>query len=152
MHEPAPIPPAVARRHFGKTLLAALLGSLVLSNPVTAGARPDLVDYLQERFGLSERKVRGALGALLVFARERLLKDDFDTLTRRIPNAERILQDVKQQGIVTGPLDNVGEYEATLSNLGIGQPLASQFAPAVLDYLTAVGHVPERDILASALD
>jgi hypothetical protein len=73
-------------------------------------------------------------------------------LTQRIPNAERILQEVKLQGVVTGPLDDISEYEETLSSLGIGQPLASQFAPAVLDYLTAAGQVQERDILARALD
>jgi hypothetical protein len=150
MHEPATITAAVARRHFSMALLAAL--AIPGSHVVMAGPRPDLVDYLQERFGLSERKVKGALGALLVFARERLSRDDFDVLSRRVPNAERIEQQVKLQGVVTGPLDDVGEYEATLSNLGIGQPLASQFAPAVLDYLSAVGHVPERDILARALD
>jgi hypothetical protein len=140
---------AVARRHF----CVALLGSLIpFSRVITAESRRDLVTYLQERFRLSERQVKGALGALLVYAQERLPKDDFDMLTQRIPNAERILQDVKLQGVVTGPLDDISEYEETLSSLGIGQPLASQFAPAVLDYLTAAGQVQERDILARALD
>jgi hypothetical protein len=140
---------AVARRHF----CVALLGSLIpFSRVITAESRRDLVTYLQERFRLSERQVKGALGALLVYAQERLPKDDFDMLTQRIPNAERILQEVKLQGVVTGPLDDISEYEETLSSLGIGQPLASQFAPAVLDYLTAAGQVQERDILARALD
>ena len=140
---------ALTRRHFSM----ALLGSLIpFSRVITAESRRDLVTYLQERFRLSERQVKGALGALLVYAQERLPKDDFDMLTQRIPNAERILQEVKLQGVVTGPLDDISEYEETLSSLGIGQPLASQFAPAVLDYLTAAGQVQERDILARALD
>jgi hypothetical protein len=106
------------------------------------------VTYLEKRFGLGERQVRGALGALLVFANQNLSKSDFDDLARRIPNAQQIMQTVKQQGVVNAPLDDVEEYEKTLINIGIGQPLASQIAPAVLEYLDAAGYTRERDILA----
>jgi hypothetical protein len=61
------------------------------------------------------------------------------------------MQEVKVRGIVTAPLDNIGDYEASLASLGIGQPLASQFAPAVLEYLGAAGFGRERDILARVL-
>lgn len=111
-----------------------------------------IIPQLEDQFGLNESQVRGALGALLVFARDRLAKQDFDQLAQRIPNAEQAMQQVKLQGIVTGPLDNLGEYEKALSSLGIGQPLASQFAPAVLGYLGAAGYQRERDILARVLN
>ena len=62
------------------------------------------------------------------------------------------MEQVKLQGIVTGPLDDLGEYEATLSSLGIGQPLASQFAPAVVEFLGAAGYTRERDMLARVLN
>lgn len=107
---------------------------------------------LQERFGLSEPQVHGALGALLVFARERLAKPEFDDLADRIPNAEQIMRDVKARGIVTRPLDSISDYEACLASLGIGQPLASEFAPAVVEYLGAAGYGRERDILWSVLN
>jgi hypothetical protein len=132
-----------------------LLGCLLLNSSVVrsqAARNADLVTHLQERFGLRERQVRGALGALLVYSRERLTKTDFDALALRIPNAERVMQEVKLQGVVTGPLDNIDEFEATLSSLGMGEPLASQFAPAVLEYLAATGRSTERDILATVLD
>lgn len=114
--------------------------------------KQEIIEYLQNRFGLSDAQVRGALGALLVYARERLPKPQFDDLAQDIPNAERIMQNVKQSGIVTRPLDNIGEYQESLSMLGIGQPLASEFAPAVLDALRSVGLEHERDILAGVLD
>ena len=115
----------------------------------TAWAQPptDLQTYLQQRFHLSGPQVRGALGALLVYANQRLQKSDFNDLAAHVPNAAHIMQTVKQNGIVTGPLDNIGEYERTLSNLGIGQPLASQIAPAVIEWLGAAGYSYERDIL-----
>ena len=119
---------------------------------LAAQAGQSIMPQLQERFGLSEPQVRGALGALLVFVRERLPKPQFDELANRIPNAERIMQDVKQQGIVTRPLDDIDDYEASLASLGIGQPLASQFAPAVVELLGAAGFYRERDTLANALD
>lgn len=136
------------------TAFACLLAVLALHEAAFAAAPParSIIPQLQEQFGLNEQQVRGALGALLVFARERLPKPEFDQLAQRIPNAERAMQDVKLQGIVTGPLDNRGEYEAVLSDLGIGQPLASQFAPAVLGYLAAAGYEQERDILAGVLN
>ena len=120
--------------------------------PADPGRPGNLVMQLQARFGLSESQVRGALGALLVFAQDKLPQSDFDDLARRVPNAQRTITDVKQQGIVTGPLDDVDEFERTLSNVGIGQPLASQFAPAVLEYLRAAGYDRESGILAGVLD
>jgi|GEM_PF-2419148 len=112
------------------------------------GPGRSVIPQLQERFGLSEPQTRGALGALLVFAREQLPKPEFDELAQRIPNADHIMQEVKLRGIVTGPLDDLDEYEKSLSSLGIGQPLASQFAPAVVEYLGDAGFDHERDILA----
>jgi hypothetical protein len=107
--------------------------------------------HLQERFGLNEGQVRGALGALLVFVRQRLPKPEFDELAQTIPNADQIMQDVKLRGIVTRPLDDIDDYEAALASLGIGQPLASQIAPAVVEFLGATGHERERDILFRVL-
>ncbi len=117
----------------------------------TARAHPptDLQAYLQQRFHLSAPQARGAIGALLVYAHQRLQKPDFDDLAAHVPNAAHIMLVVKQQGIVTGPLDDIGEYERTLASLEIGQPLASQIAPAVLEWLGAAGYSHERDILTA---
>lgn len=129
-------------------LVALLVAPLQLQ---AAAPGQSIVPILQERLGMTETQVRGALGALLVFARERLTKADFDDLAETIPNADRIMQDIKLRGVVTGPLDDKDDYEAALSNLGIGQPLASHFAPAVLESLVATGHSRERDILARVI-
>jgi hypothetical protein len=136
-----------------RVLLACALALAVCGIDVSVEAQTtpppgSLVTYLEKRFGLGERQVRGALGALLVFANQNLSKSDFDDLAKRIPNAQQIMQTVKQQGVVNAPLDDVEEYEKTLINIGIGQPLASQIAPAVLEYLDAAGYTRERDILA----
>jgi hypothetical protein len=127
-------------------LLAGLLAPLYLHAADDPGRH--IIPVLRERLGLSEPQVRSALGALLVFVRERLTKTEFNDLAETIPNAQRIMQDVKLRGVVNAPLDDLDEYEATLSNVGIGQPLASQFVPAVLQALADTGHLHERDILA----
>jgi hypothetical protein len=49
-------------------------------------------------------------------------KTEFDELAQRIPNAESLMQEVKLRGIVTGPLDDIDDYDAALSSLGMGQP------------------------------
>jgi hypothetical protein len=113
---------------------------------------PVIIPQLQERFGLSEVQVRGALGTLLVFVRQRLPKTQFDELSEAIPNADYIMREVRMRGIVTMPLDDIDDYEAALAKLGIGQPLASQFAPAVLEHLGAAGFNLEQSILARALN
>lgn len=135
-------------------MLACVLACLAVHAPAIAAQQSarSIIPQLQEQFGLNETQVRGALGALLVFARERLSKPAFDDLAQRFPNAEAAMQDVKLRGVVTGPLDDREEYEASLSKLGIGQPLASQFAPAVLQYLRAAGYEREGDSLAQILD
>ena len=140
-------------RVLAALVTACSFASLVLpAHAQPASARRSIVPMLQQQLGLSDTQVRGALGALLVFARERLPKPDFDDLAESIPNADRIMQEVKLRGVVTGPLDDMAEYERSLSNLGIGQPLASQVAPAVLQALAQAGHSRERDILARVID
>lgn len=134
-------------------LLACALLVAGLSIGVEVGAQAaahpgSMAAFVAGRFGLGDRQVRGALGALLVFANQKLSKSDFDELAQRIPNAQQIMQTVKQQGVVNGPLDSIDEYEKALSNVGIGQPLASQIAPAVLEYLGATGYSRERNVLA----
>ncbi|HEY2808965.1 MAG TPA: DUF2780 domain-containing protein [Steroidobacteraceae bacterium] len=132
-------------------LVFALLALWLTSHASTAWGRPptDLQAYLQERFHLSASQARGALGALLVYAHQRLQKSDFDDFAAHVPNAAHIMQVVKQQGIVTGPLDDIDEYERTLASVEIGQPLASQIAPAVIEWLGAAGYSHERDILTA---
>ncbi|MET0659071.1 MAG: DUF2780 domain-containing protein [Steroidobacteraceae bacterium] len=131
-------------------LLACVLAYSVTAVDSHAADEPgrSIIPVLQVRLGLSDSQVRGALGALLVFVRERLTKSAFDDLAETIANAERIMADVKLRGVVNGPLDDLDEYEAALSNVGIGQPLASQFVPAVLQALGETGHFREREILA----
>ncbi|HEY6644076.1 DUF2780 domain-containing protein [Povalibacter sp.] len=144
------------RRSLGKwlpqVLVCICLPLLLTAHAV--GARPGqlIIPQLQEQFGLTEFQVKGALGALLVYARDRLPRPEFDELAARIPNADQIMQQVKQRGIVTGPLDDRDDYENSLASLGIGQPLASQFAPAVVEQLGAAGFYRERDMLRRVLD
>jgi hypothetical protein len=133
------------------TILGAIAMCPARVDLAHAAPPPTAVAYLQQHLGLNEHQARGALGALLVYAEQHLVKSDFDALTSRIPNAASVMQEIKLQGIVTGPLDDVDEYEKTLGNLGIGQPLAAKVAPTVMDYLGATGHDLERDILGSTL-
>jgi hypothetical protein len=136
---------------MGCVLVVAGLGMGVQVGAQTTASPGSIVTYLEERFGLGDRQARGALGALLIFANQKLGQSDFNDLVQSIPNAKQIMQTVKLQGVVNGPLDSIEEYEKTLSNVGIGQPLASQIAPAVLEYLGAAGYSHERDILAGVV-
>jgi hypothetical protein len=126
--------------------------SAVLDRTLAAQPGPSISPMLQERFGLNEQQVRDALGALLVFTRERLPKPEFDELARTIPNADMIMQQVKLRGIVTRPLDDMDDYENALGNTGIPAAYAAEFAPAVLEVLHTTGYDRERDILARALN
>jgi hypothetical protein len=138
--------------HVTHLLFAALACFSFHRHAVAADPGRTIIPQLQERFALSEAQVRGALGALLIYVRERLPKQDFDNLSKSIPNAEYIIREVYRRGIVTRPLDDIAEYQESLASLGIGQPLASQFAPAVLEFLGAAGFDRERSMLARALD
>ncbi|MFC4313460.1 DUF2780 domain-containing protein [Steroidobacter flavus] len=142
-------------RHARSTSLVTLVSlfACLLALEFVQAATPgqNAVTYLQSQFGLNDAQARGALGALLVYAREQLPKPDFDLLATRIPNADQIMQAVKLQGVVTRPLDTISDYEESLASLGIGQPLASQIAPAVIQYLGAAGFDHERDILMGIL-
>lgn len=111
-----------------------------------------MIEQLQQRFALREPQVRGALGALLLYAREQLPKPEFDDLAQSIPDAYHIIDEVKARGIVTRPLDDIEDYQTSLASLGIAQPIAEQFAPTVLELLGAAGRDYERDILARLLD
>ena len=77
---------------------------------------------------------------------------EFDEFAQSIPDAYHIMDEVKARGIVTRPLDDIEDYQTSLASLGIAQPIAQQFAPAVIELLGAAGRVNERDILARLLD
>lgn len=132
-------------------LIALLVCSMPHQAVLAATPGQNAVAYLENQFGLNERQARGALGALLVFARERLPKPQFDQLAARIPNADVAMAAVKQQGVVTKPLDYISDYEQSLASLGIGQTVASQIAPAVVQFLGEAGFDEEQAILAGIL-
>jgi len=140
------------RFHVAQIVFAML--AFASSHPCANAADPgqSIIPQLQEKFGLNEWQVRGSLGALLIFVRERLPKVQFDDVAKNIPNADYIMRQAILRGIVTRPLDDVKEYEASLASLGIGQPLASQFAPAVVEFLAAAGFQRESSQLARVLD
>jgi hypothetical protein len=141
-------------RHRRATLVALVMllaGWMLLERAHTAVPGRDAVAYLQNRFGLNDQQARGALGALLVYAREQLPKPEFDQLASRMPNADHIMAAVKQQGVVTRPLDDIADYQDSLASLGIGQPLAAQIAPAVVEFLGSAGFDQEQAILAGIL-
>jgi len=129
-------------------LAACLIAPTVYSAEGTRG----LIAHLQQTFGLSEGQVHNALGTLLVYAREKLPKPDFDDLAARMPRADAAMQSVKTQGIVTRPLDSLSDYEKALSNAGIPASQASMFAPAVIEYLGKAGYTREHDMLARVFD
>jgi hypothetical protein len=133
-------------------LLAALACFAFQAHAIASEPGPSIIPQLQERLGLSEAQVRGSLGALLIFVRERLPKPEFDRVSKSIPNAAQIMRETRLSGIVTRPLDGIGDYEASLASLGIGQPLASQVAPAVVECLGAAGFLQERSILLRVIN
>ena len=138
-----------------KTIATLLLLAWVSTSQHTYGAEVSssgIVAHLQQTFGLNEGQVTGALGTLLVFAREKLPKPEFDELAARMPRADAAMQSVKSQGIVTRPLDTRSEYEAALSNVGIPAALAPKFAPAVIAYLGSAGYTRESSMLARVFD
>jgi hypothetical protein len=138
----------------GQLFVVAWLMALLIGSQPTLAAAPgqNIFPILRDKLGLTDVQARGAAGALLVYVRARLPKPEFDELAESIPNAERIMDEVKLRGIVTRPLDDLEDYETALGNLGIGQPLASQVAPTIVQALGATGHTRERDILAGVLD
>lgn len=131
--------------------IACLLASHAFHTPAAQPPGQRIIPELRARFGLSDMQVRGALGALLVYVRDRLPAPEFNQLAQSIPDAEQIMQEVKLQGIVTRPLDDLEEYQQALSSLRITQSVASQFPQAVVEALGAAGYVRERDILARVL-
>lgn len=134
-------------------LLASAFVVLAGTDPASAQqSRQGMIEELQQRFGLRDVQVRGALGALLIYAREQLPKPEFDEFAQSIPDAYHIMDEVKARGVVTRPLDDIEDYETSLASLGIAQPVAAQIAPAVMELLGAAGRTNERDTLARLLD
>ena len=74
-------------------LLLAALACSACTNTPSRPTRGQASFRSCRRFGLSEAQVRGALGALLIFVRERLAKQDFDAVAKSIPNADYIMRE-----------------------------------------------------------
>lgn len=133
-------------------VLGGFLALAALTAPAQSPQVKPLIAYVQEQLGLNEQQVRVGLGALLVFARDRLPKPDFDQLAQRMPNAEAAVEQTKARGIVTRSIDDSDEFVAVLERAGIPPTAASQFGATVLNYFGAAGYDQERDILSRVLD
>ncbi len=132
-------------------LVSLLAGSLSYEAAIAATQGQDAVAYLQNQFGINERQAQGALGALLVYAREQLPKPQFDELASRMPNADLLMQAVQAQGVVTRPMSDIDDYRKSLGNLRISQQQAAQIAPAVVQFLGNAGFNEEQAILQGIL-
>lgn len=132
-------------------LLALLACSTLHESALAATEGQDIAAYLENQLGLNHVQARGSLGALLVFAREQLPKPQFDQLATRFPNAEILMENVKAQGIVTRPLDDISGYEKSLEALNISETVAAQIPPAVVQYLGDIGYDEEQAILQGIL-
>ena len=109
-------------RSHGLKATLLLIATLLMSCWQQAGAADlgrSIIPQLQERFGLTEAQVRGSLGALLIFVRERVPKSQFDGLLKNIPDADFIMRDTRVRGIVKMPLDDIEDFQASLASLGL---------------------------------
>ena len=76
------------QRYLALAALTCFIACFTVYEHAVAQPGQSIIPHLQDRFGLREMQVRGALGALLVYAHDRLPKPQFDELAQRIPNAE----------------------------------------------------------------
>jgi hypothetical protein len=138
------------RRTFNAAGLA-LVGLAAFAFTSTASAQIDAFDMLGKTLGMSKEQMEGGIGSVLTLAQEKLVKGDFDKIAAAIPGASKYLDQAKQLGAVTGPLNNLQGLNGALGKLGIDQATASKFIPAVTEAVSKVGGADVGKLLSGAL-
>lgn len=121
------------------------LGSLA------SGLKDPLLGVLKSQLGVTENQAKGGVGSYLLLAQEKLAKGDFDQVAALVPGASKYMESAKKLGAVTGPLNNLAGLNGALSKLGMKSETASQFAPAVTNYLGTAGGDGVKQMLAGIL-
>ena len=88
---------------------------------------------------------------MLSFAKEKLPKMDFNTITKFIPGSDTLMKASKDLGAVTGPIGDKAGLEAAFSRLGMGADRVQKFVQTMGDFVGKAGGDSARNLLASLL-
>lgn len=109
-----------------------------------------LINLLVEKLGITEEQALGGTGVVLKLAKENMAPEDFNKISKIIPEIESIIDSAPEGGIVSTGIgmigsmlggdksNNIGNLAKTFegfSKLGIDSEKASQFIPIVLSFI-----------------
>lgn len=121
------------------------LGSL------TSSLKDPLTKMLTSKLGVTEDQAKGGIGSYLTLAQEKLAKGDFDKIASLVPGASKYMDQAKQLGAVTGPLQNLAGLNSSLGKLGMKPETVAKFAPTVTDYVGKAGGANVQKMLAGVM-
>jgi len=112
-----------------------------------------LVSSLTQKLGVSNEQATGGAGAILGYAKGKLSKEDYSTVSKAMPESDSLIKAAPKEdnmssklGSMTSALSGGGESAGGLGalagsfgKLGLSPDMAGKFLPVILEYANTKG-------------
>jgi len=130
---------------------ASLTGKGTTSTP-PASSDSRLVSSLTQKLGVSNEQATGGAGAILGYAKGKLSKEDYSTVSKAMPESDSLIKAAPKEDNMSSKLGSMtsaisgsesagglGALAGSFGALGLSPDMAGKFLPVVLDYANSKG-------------
>jgi hypothetical protein len=142
----------------------AALFVVSLGLPSTAAAEDSLVQTLVSKLGVTDKQASGGAGALLGYAKQKLVPGDFAKVSSALPETETLLKAAPKTdsalgglggalGGAAGDAAGLASVAGSFKKLGLSSDMVGKFVPVVTGYVQGKGKAGETaaGLLSSVL-
>jgi hypothetical protein len=147
------------------TILAAIcivtIGFAIADEQKTSTSLNDneLVQNITKNLSVKPEQAAGGIGSLLGYAKGKLTADDFDKVSKAIPQTDTLISAApKQDSAISSAMAKLGSNAAGISSLagsfqqlGLSPDMVTKFVPEILNFTQAKGGEATKNILANVL-
>jgi len=124
--------------------------STVSSATSTIEENKPLIDEVKKQTGLSTTQTTGTLGALMGYAQNNLSKNDYSSITDKVPGLSSLTSTPTVSPLISS-LTSSEIVQSTLKGFGVDPSLVQTIIPIVVNYVSKSGGESSGNMLSSAL-
>ena len=134
------------------TLLLTTVVSGCESMKSVAGGSPssDLTALLTKQLGVTDTQATAGTGSMLQLAKEKLTAEQFDSIAKVIPSAQKYLDSATQR-LGGAKVGDANGLQSAFSKLGMSPDMVNKFKPIVSNYVGELGGPQVKSLLEGAL-
>jgi len=124
--------------------------STVSSATSTIEENKPLIDEVKKQTGLSTTQTTGTLGALMGYAQNNLSKNDYSSITDKVPGLSSLTSTPTVSPLISS-LTSSEMVQSTLKGFGVDPSLVQTIIPILVNYVSKSGGESSGNMLSSSL-